>query len=124
MDKKVLALVLGFTVVIIGIGIYFITKTGAPKYTGLDDFAKCLTSKNAVMYGAYWCPHCQAMKAAFGSSFQYVNYVECTVDVKKCTDNNVNGYPTWIFNNGQRTEGEQTLQKLSELSGCSLQVSK
>ena len=24
-------------------------------------------------------------------------YVECTVDVKSCTEKNINGYPTWIF---------------------------
>ena len=30
------------------------------------------------MYGAYWCPHCQAQKKVFGESFQYVPYVECT----------------------------------------------
>ena len=53
-------------------------------YIKLDDFAKCLTQKSVVMYGAYWCPHCQAQKKLFGSSFKYVNYVECTKDIKKC----------------------------------------
>ena len=124
MDKKVLGVVLVITVIIIGIGIYFVTGSGSPAYTGLDDFAKCLTSKNVVMYGAYWCPHCQKVKADFGQSFQYVTYVECTVEVKKCTDNNVSGYPTWTFADGKRLEGEQTFQKISEVSGCPLQKVK
>jgi len=124
MDKKVLLIVVGLTIFLIGGGIFLVTRTQAPVYTGLDDFARCLTSKNAVMYGAYWCPHCQKVKKDFGQSFQYINYVECTVDVKKCTDNNINGYPTWIFKNNQRLEGEQTFQKISEISGCPLQVAK
>jgi thiol-disulfide isomerase/thioredoxin len=124
MDKKVLGVVLGVTIFIIGLGIFFVIRVGAPVLTGLDGFAQCLTSKKAVLYGAYWCPHCQKLKSDFGQSFQYVTYVECTVDVKKCTDNNINGYPTWIFADGQRLEGEQSFQKLSEVSGCSLPQSK
>jgi hypothetical protein len=120
MDKKVAGWILFVTILLVGVGIYFATKTPAPVYSGLDDFAKCLSSKNAVMYGAYWCPHCQKMKKDFGQSFQYVNYVECTVEVKKCTDSNVNGYPTWIFADGKRLEGEQTLQGISDSSGCPL----
>ena len=45
----------------------------------LDAFAKCLASKQAKMYGAYWCPHCADQKEMFESSFQYVPYVECGV---------------------------------------------
>ena len=40
-----------------------------------DSFAKCLTSKQAKMYGLYWCPHCADQKAEFGESFHYVSYV-------------------------------------------------
>ena len=31
-----------------------------------DAFAKCLASKQAKMYGLYWCPHCQEQKEKFG----------------------------------------------------------
>src|SRR5579859_4804934 len=44
-----------------------------------DAFAKCLASKQAKMYGLYWCPHCADQKAMFGSSFHYVPYVECAI---------------------------------------------
>jgi hypothetical protein len=45
----------------------------------LDAFAKCLTAKQAKMYGAFWCQHCDAQKEKFGSSFQYAPYVECGI---------------------------------------------
>ena len=41
-----------------------------------DSFAKCIASKNAKMYGLYWCPHCGDQKREFGASFRYVPYVE------------------------------------------------
>jgi len=91
----------------------------------LDDFAKCITEKNATLYGAYWCPHCENQKKMFGESIDYVNYVECAVEGKPqvqteaCTKAGVEGYPTWIIN-GKQYPGEQTLQRLSTLTGCSL----
>ena len=90
--------------------------------SALDDFAKCLTDKGAVMYGAYWCPHCQNEKKAFGNSFQYVNYVECPKEPQKCLALGVDGYPTWIFSDGKRLVGEQGLEKLAGESGCALRV--
>ena len=92
------------------------TTAAAP----LDDFAKCLTQKGLAMYGLYSCPHCQAEKALFGSSFQYVKYVECSADPNECTAKNVDAVPTWIESNGQRLVGTQSLQALSQASGCEL----
>ena len=86
----------------------------------LDGFAKCLAEKHIIMYGAYWCPHCINEKKAFGSSFQYVPYVECTQETKKCLDAKINGYPTWVFPDGKRFEGEQGIKKLATESSCPL----
>ncbi|OHB22850.1 MAG: hypothetical protein A2939_03520 [Parcubacteria group bacterium RIFCSPLOWO2_01_FULL_48_18] len=86
----------------------------------LDAFAKCLADRGITMYGADWCPHCQNQKKAFGSSFGFVPYVECPDDPKRCLTAGISGFPTWIFPNGKKLEGEQELQKLSEESGCSL----
>ncbi|OHA19550.1 MAG: hypothetical protein A3C08_02605 [Candidatus Taylorbacteria bacterium RIFCSPHIGHO2_02_FULL_47_18] len=91
-----------------------------PVAAELDGFAQCLAEKKITMYGAYWCSHCKNEKAAFGDSFRFVPYVECTADVKKCTDAGINGYPTWIFPDGRKFEGEQGVKRLSELSGCAL----
>lgn len=98
--------------------IVFYPKTGGGVY--LNSFAQCLSGKGAVMYGAYWCPHCQNEKAAFGSAFSYVDYVECTQETSKCVAAGIKGYPTWTFPDGRRFEGEQGLQKLSQESGCVL----
>ena len=85
-----------------------------------DAFAKCLTEKGAIMYGTYWCPHCKNEKNAFGDSFQFVNYVECTENPNECLAKGIEGYPTWIFPDGKRLIGEQGITKLQEVSGCPL----
>ena len=70
-----------------------------PESGSLEDFAKCLADKKVTMYGAYWCTHCKADKDAFGDSFKYVPYVECTEKVQECISAGVSGYPTWIIPN-------------------------
>lgn len=91
----------------------------------LDAFAKCLTAKQAKMYGAFWCPHCEEQKEKFGSSFQYAPYVECGIKGSKgiepvCTEAGIKRFPTWVFADGTRVEGEHELEFLGEATGCSL----
>ena len=91
----------------------------------LDAFAKCLTAKQAKMYGAFWCPHCEEQKEKFGSSFQYAPYIECGIKGSKgiepvCTEAGIKRFPTWIFADGTRVEGEHELEFLGEQTGCSL----
>lgn len=88
--------------------------------TKYDAFAQCIASKNLTMYGAFWCSHCKAEKKRFGSSFKYVPYVECTENPNLCLEKGVDGYPTWIDANGKKYQGEQGLEKLSEISSCPL----
>jgi hypothetical protein len=90
-----------------------------------DNFAKCLTSKQVKMYGAYWCPHCVEQKEEFGKSFQYVNYVECAIQGSRemtaaCKAAGVQHYPTWQFGASPLVEGKFPLQELSDKTGCSL----
>ena len=92
----------------------------APK-VNLDAFAKCLNQKGVVMYGAYWCPHCQSQKKLFGDAFQYVDYVECdpqgpNANPTECTAQNIQGYPTWIYN-GTQYSGEKSLSQLAAIVG-------
>ena len=89
-----------------------------PETSSLDTFAQCLAEKGAVMYGAEWCPHCQNEKKAFGKAFQFVPYVECPEDPQKCILAGIQGYPTWVFPDGRKFEGEQGIEKLSQVSGC------
>jgi hypothetical protein len=119
MNFKVIIGIVLVTVIIIGGGIWLTTRTTPPS-TKYDDFAKCIASKQITMYGAYWCPHCKDQKALFGDSFQYVPYVECTVETKKCLDKKIDGYPTWLTPDGKTLSGTISLQKLAEFSSCTL----
>jgi hypothetical protein len=85
-----------------------------------DKFSQCLTEKGAVMYGAVWCSWCKKQKADFGDSFKYINYVECPDEPPRCLAAGVQGYPTWTFQAGKKLEGYQTLEQLSQASGCPL----
>jgi hypothetical protein len=91
-----------------------------------DSFARCLASKNAKMYGLYWCPHCADQKEMFGASFRHVNYVECAIKDKPgelapaCKAANVKLFPSWQFAGEQPREGVLSLEALSDKTGCSL----
>lgn len=85
-----------------------------------DKFAQCLTEKGVTMYGTEWCSHCKAQKNMFGSSFQYVDYVDCDLRKDECTEAGVKAYPSWVIN-GTHYRGEQPLYKLASLAGCELE---
>lgn len=111
-------------VVVIAIFAYFFIKSSsAPgKY---DEFAGCLSEKGMVFYGAFWCPHCQAAKKMFGTSFKKLKSVECSTadgqsQTQECRDAQIASYPTWIFADGSRLEGEKTFAELAEKTGCAL----
>lgn len=84
-----------------------------------DSFAHCLTEKEVTIYGTEWCSHCQDQKAMFGSSFQYVDFVDCDINQDTCLRNGVTGYPTWIVEN-EKYPGVQSMNRLAQLSGCSI----
>ena len=91
----------------------------------LDGFAKCLAAKNATMYGSFWCRHCEDQKEMFRSSFQYVPYVECSTPGLRqmtflCQAKAIRYTPTWIFADGERRIGLQSLQTLSQKTACAL----
>jgi len=93
----------------------------------LDEFARCVTDKKAVMYGAFYCEHCKEQKDLFGDSAQYLPYVECVEKgTRKITDQckalGIRRTPTWIFEqSGERLEGKVlSLQELSQKTGCKL----
>jgi hypothetical protein len=89
-----------------------------------DQFAKCVASKNAKMYGLYWCPHCLEQKEMFGKSFQYVPYVECAIRgsremAPECKAAGVKLFPSWQFGNNPPKEGVLSLEELGDKTGCS-----
>ena len=108
---------------LIGVILYLIISN-ANKPGQYDSFAKCLTDKGAKMYGAYWCSHCQNQKKQFGSSWKYINYVECALSngsqAPVCRDAKIEGYPTWEFQDGERVSGELSFDTLMQKTGCFL----
>lgn len=117
--KKIAAIVLGLIVAVVSV-LLLLSNLDRNREANLDNFAKCLTGKGIVMYGAYWCSHCQNEKNAFGDSFQFVNYVECTEKPSECSASGIESYPTWILPGGGKLVGEQGVSKLQEVSGCPL----
>ncbi|MEK6845465.1 MAG: hypothetical protein AABY26_01795 [Nanoarchaeota archaeon] len=78
-----------------------------------DNFAKCLTEKGAVMYGAIqWCKYTQGQANMFGKSFKYINYHDESELAGLKTR------PTWVIN-GKWYEKVQSFETLAEATGCS-----
>mgnify|MGYP005852537597 CR=1 FL=1 len=109
-----------FTLAILAVGVMFISHQGKPVEAdeAVHSLAACLTENNAVMYGAYTCPHCRNQKAMFGDAVDEINYVECTQESKRCAEANIDSVPTWTFADGTRLLGEQSLEQLAQKAGC------
>lgn len=114
--KKYLPFILICGVLLVGLFFYF--KRPVETDPKIDGLAQCLADKNAVMYGAYWCSHCKDQKKMFGASFEKIKYVECTQETQTCLEKDIKGYPTWIFESGERLSGVQSFEELSKASGC------
>ena len=84
--------------------------------------AEHLTASGAVMYSAYWCPHCHEQKEMFGKeAAKTLKVVECAPtgqnnDAKLCQSKGIEGFPTWEIN-GELDSGVKKLPDLARLSG-------
>ncbi|MEK7122501.1 MAG: hypothetical protein AAB855_01455 [Patescibacteria group bacterium] len=122
--KNNIALWIGIIVIAaVGGGVWISRANSGP--APLDGFAQCLTDKGAIFYGAFWCPHCQNQKKAFGTSEKKLAYVECSLpngkgQTQEYIDKKVEGYPTWEFADQSRESGELSLARLAEKTGCEL----
>ncbi len=83
--------------------------------------AKHLTEVGAVMYSAYWCPHCHDQKELFGKeAVEELVVVECALDGINsqhalCNEKGITGFPAWEIN-GEIDSGVHSLQELAKLS--------
>ena len=83
--------------------------------------ANHLTEKGAVMYNAYWCPHCHDQKEMFGKeAASKLSLVECAEDGLNsqsdlCKSKGITGFPSWEIN-GEIESGVKSLKELAELS--------
>ncbi|MBX4199181.1 hypothetical protein KW800_02860 [Candidatus Parcubacteria bacterium] len=110
-------------VVFVALVVWLIVTPG--KTGKLDSLATCIKDSGATFYGAFWCPHCQATKALFGSSQKLLPYIECSNPDGQsqnavCNAAKIESYPTWQFRDGSRITGEQTLKTLAEKTNCPL----
>jgi uncharacterized membrane protein/glutaredoxin len=96
-----------------------VTSASTPATLAL---AEHLTATGAVMYTAYWCPHCHDQKELFGKeAIRKLKIVECAPDghnnqAALCASKKIEGYPTWEIR-GKLDSGQKTLARLAELSG-------
>jgi protein-disulfide isomerase len=104
-------------IVVVIVSGFLVWENVKPSDGTYDDFAKCLASKGVVMYGSRTCSHCNSQKKLFGDSFKYVTYVECSEQVELCQQNGISGVPTWVID-GEKYPGEQSIERLSQLTGC------
>lgn len=121
MKQKIAWGVIGLAFVLVG-GFIYKDATTPGQY---DNLARCLKDKGAIFYGAFWCPHCQAQKKAFGKSVKLLPYTECSTadgsaQLQICTDAKVESYPTWVFPDGSRLTGEQEPSALAAKLSCPL----
>lgn len=124
MKKQTIFIIFAVAVIIIigGVGVYSSKNKAPGKY---DDFAKCISNSGAKFYGAFWCSHCNNQKKMFGSSKEYLPYVECSdtdgqSQLQICKDAGIGGYPTWKFADGSQLEGEVPFETLAEKTQCVL----
>ncbi|MFH1376566.1 MAG: hypothetical protein ABIH25_02925 [Candidatus Woesearchaeota archaeon] len=123
MKKSLIIIFLVIVVLAIAVFGFNITEKATDTPGEYDEFAQCLTTEGAKLYGSFQCSHCKTQKEMFGNSIQYVNYVECgplrgPID-SKCIDAGIEAYPSWIINE-TTYKGTQSLSKLSDLTGCAL----
>jgi uncharacterized membrane protein len=96
-----------------------VTTASTPATVALADH---LTATGAVMYSAYWCPHCHDQKQLFGKEASArLKIIECAPDGQNnqaalCASKNIQGFPTWEIK-GQLDSGQKTLAQLAALSG-------
>ena len=101
-----------------------VTSVSNPSTVAL---AEQLTASGAVMYTAYWCPHCHEQKELFGKeATAKLKLIECAPDgqnsqAELCKTKNIEGYPTWEIN-GQLDSGVKPLQKLADQVGINTLV--
>ena len=107
------------------------------KVEEVDAFAKCLSEKGVKYYGAFWCSNCAKQNKMFGTSKQYINYIECdprcTRDENNklpaycvgnvensllCIEKKVEKYPDFEFADSSRLVGVQQFETLAAKTGC------
>jgi hypothetical protein len=111
----------------VALSAFLYVKNLPPPNGKYDAFAQCIANTSTTFYGAAWCDNCLNQKNEFGDAAKYLPYVECSLNPGQeypvCVDAGVTHYPTWHFPDGSVLVGTQSLQTLSEKTGCPLPTS-
>jgi len=90
-------------------------------------FAKALDQAGAKYFGAAWCFWCTEQKKLFEDGGHFLPFIEVTNPDRSfnqlATDNNITSLPTWVFPDGTRAEGLQSLETLSQSAGVAIPTS-
>jgi hypothetical protein len=96
-----------------------VTSVSTPQSIAL---AEHLTGSGAVLYTAYWCPHCHEQKELFGKeATARLKVIECAADGRNsqkalCDSKKLEGFPSWEIK-GRIDSGVKPLARLAEVSG-------
>ncbi len=85
-------------------------------------FGQFLKDNGVTFYGAFWCPHCQRVKKELGEAVWKPIYVECSTpdgrdETQVCKDAKIESFPTFVFKDGSRQEGEMTRDEIAKRAG-------
>ncbi|PIN99702.1 hypothetical protein COT72_05510 [archaeon CG10_big_fil_rev_8_21_14_0_10_43_11] len=112
----------GFLVV--GVAIMIAVLSSSSYVTRIPEeytrFAQCLTQKGAKLYGIAGTTHYDEAQTLFGISWEYVTFIDCSVQRSVCIASGVNKYPTWMFADGSKRTQPMTFSQLASKTGCAL----
>lgn len=106
--------------IVVGLIGFTVTKNAGPSQ--YDSLAQCLTDNGAKAYTAWWCPHCENLKAEFGSAWSTIDNTECSPNGSRtfsafCTNEGIESVPSW-----KNAEGEiiqpGNIGQLAAAFGC------
>jgi hypothetical protein len=85
--------------------------------------AQCLAAKGVRLYGTWWCGPCHMQEQLFGDGASRLDHTQCsapgeTDQLPVCAAAGIRSYPTWVFPDGTRLEGVQSLEDLAAKSHC------
>ena len=128
MNKKNVVWIWVLLAISAGLAAFVYLKSLPPPFGTYDALAHCIASTKTKFYGAFWCPHCHNQKNEFGDAAQYLPYVECSTpdgasELPVCVAAGVKSFPTWVFPDGSRLTGEQSVDTLSSKTDCALPTS-
>lgn len=96
-----------------------------PERIAMNEFVQCLAEEDVVVYGSETCPACFRFAQQFGG-YDVIDpiYVECSKDREACAANMQTGFVPEVQIDGNVLEGDNSLERLAQVTGCKLDLSE